>query len=669
MHEVYIEEVAKILKPRKAWQDQIKILVAVKAPVETKSYIPKSVSASDYHERGFYPDNNCYFFMGKKGEPLQRSNFIMTPLFHVESTINAKRLYELTNVKGLTRVIEIPQKDMVTISAFKIRIESLGNFLWTGSDADMNRLKSWLYDATETCKEVDQMGWHKDGFYVWGNGIYNSEFVPVDKYGIVRHNNSNYYIPAFSSIFDQEDKLYQFERKFVHMEGNITLKEYTKKFVKVFGENGKIAMCFYFASLFRDIVVNRFDKFPLLNLFGPKGAGKNACAETLAWFFGQFASAPNINNTSKPALADHVATTCNALCIIDELRNDLEMEKREYVKGLWDGTGRTRMNMDKDKKKETTPVDQGVIICGQQMATADIALFSRFIFLGFTQTEYSEEEKAMFDELKVIRKRGLTHITNQLLSLRSVFKDNYHAHAKKVAEAMQVELAGKVIEDRIFNNWLCVIAAYSTLEEHIELPWEYNDLIKLSVRLMVGQNKEIKTNDDLGHFWKTFEYLASSNLIYNEGDFKIAYRKSAKRMYYEDGQWKVSLQEWGQPKELLYLTVTRPFSQYKMQTLREGDKPLPAETVEYYLKNSKAFLFETKKESFKKIDPKTGAQEVYGEGEKIVKRRTSTTALVFDLGMLNINLSKDEQLSIEINTPEPEAEAKQNDEEQGDLPF
>jgi hypothetical protein len=68
------------------------------------------------------------------------------------------------------------------------------------------------------------------------------------------------------------------------------------------------------------------------------------------------------------------------------------------------------------------------------------------------------------------------------------------------------------------------------------------------------------------------------------------------------------------------------FSLYKAQCLREGDKPLPESTIEYYLRNSAAFVAETKKESFKKIDPKTGAQEVSESGEK---KRTSTTALIF----------------------------------------
>ena len=161
----------------------------------------------------------------------------------------------------------------------------------------------------------------------------------------------------------------------------------------------------------------RFGVFPILNMFGPKGAGKTACGESLVRFFGKLGKAPNIHNTTKAALGDHVASSVNAICHIDEYRNDVEMEKREFLKGLWDGNGRMRKNMDKDKKNEMTSVDQAVILTGQQMATADIALFSRFVFLAFTQTEYNDQEREAFNALKETEKRGLTHITHQVIAV------------------------------------------------------------------------------------------------------------------------------------------------------------------------------------------------------------------------------------------------------------
>ena len=675
LQELYIDGLSSIIKPKKAWQDALKTFVSDKAPVEKKSRIPK-VSMEEFMEWRFYSDNNNLYFADRNGEPQKRSNFTMSPLFHIESTINAKRLYELKNEHGITRVLEIPQKDMVSISAFKVRVESLGNFLWTGSESDLNVLKSWLYEKTQSCKEITQMGWQKEGFFAWGNGIYNGKFSEVDKYGIVGHSEHNYYIPAKSTIYAGEENLFEFERKFIHIEGNITLREYVKKFTRVYGDNGKIAFCFLLSSLFRDIVIRRFEKYPVLNLFGPKGAGKNACAESLLHFFGLRPKMPNLHNTSKAALADHVATSCNALCGLDEYRNDLEMEKREFLKGLWDGTGRTRMNMDKDKKKETTSVDQGVIVCGQQMATADIALFSRFVVLSFTQTEYTDDEKHNFEELEEINKRGLTHLTHLILKHRRHFADHYKQKANETAELFRAEIKEQVVETRIFNNWLSVMAAYITLEEELELPWDRNEVIKLAVGFMLTQNSEIKKNDDLGSFWKVVQYLVASNQLVDGGDYKCKYTD---RVTWRKGILKSESEDirWMEGKHVLWLNTQRVFNLYKNQVLREGDKPLPESTVKHYLVNSKAFLFETKKESFQKIDPKTGMQETRkivekDTSERFIKMRTSTTAFVFDLDQLPIDLASDEEDDKITHVPDPDDDESMNNkpaDKQTDLPF
>ncbi len=664
--EVYVDFVSKMVGPKKAWQDALKGFIAEKAPVEKKSKIPK-VSMEDFMEWGFYAENNCLKFRTKKGDGAEaRSNFTMAPLFHIESTVNAKRLYELTNEHGIVRVLEIPQKDLVSISAFKVRIESLGNFLWTGSESDLNVLKRWLYEKTQSCKEIIQMGWQKEGFYVWGNGIYNGKFTAVDKYGIANHKGNNYYIPAKSAIYQQEENLFEFERKFIHMEGNITLRDYVKKFTRVYGDNGKIAFSFFMASLFRDIIIKRFEKYPVMNLFGPKGAGKNACAESLLHFFGLRPKVPNLHNTSKAALADHVATTSNAICVLDEYRNDLEMEKREFLKGLWDGTGRTRMNMDKDKKKETTSVDQGIIVCGQQMATADIALFSRFIVLSFNQVEYSDEEKRNFVELEEINKRGLTHITHLVLKNRQYFTEHYNQKVDETADHFRKHLNGVSVETRIFNNWLSIMAAYTCLDGELELPWSFDETMALTVKLMLKQNDEIKRNDDLGSFWQTVQFLISSNLLIDGGDYKAAYTDRV--MWRKDNKNDKEEIKWLDGKNVLWLNPQRVFSMYKSQVLREGDKPLPQSTVLHYLKNSKAFLFETKKESFKKIDPKTGMQEVRSEK----KLRTSTTALVFDMDMLELNIATDEDEEKTVTSTHEASEkatTENNNKTEGDMPF
>jgi DNA primase catalytic core len=642
LQEIYIGNLTNYLKPKKIWQNALNKATHDFSQDKTSKEPLNDVSLSEFNKWGFYTENNCYIFRNKKGDDfITCSNFIMTPLFHIKDKLNAKRLFELINEEKETEILEISQKDLVSLNGFKVTLESLGNFVWSGGEAELSKLKRWLYKKTYSCKEVTQLGWQKEGFFAWGNGIFDgNNFLKVDRFGIVKFKDKHYYIPAFSQIYKHDETLFLFEKHFIHTPGNISLYDYAIKIEKVFGDNGIVTLSFYFACLFLDIINKRFDKFPLLNMYGIKGSGKNSCAESILYFFGNKISKPNLHNTSKPSIADHVANSANAVCLLDEYRNDLEMEKRELLKGFWDKTGRTRINIDKDKKKEMSRVDQGVIVCGQQIATADIALFNRFVSCGFSKTIFSKEESDAFLELEKINKAGLTHITHNLLAHRNAFINLYERTVNEVSSSFRINLGNKTIETRLFNNWLTIASAYATVNKLISLPFNYQDTINIYTGMMSRQNQETYKSDDIGVFWKTIEYLISSNELKEGSDFKIINSDRFIQTFHENGKWGTREIIQNEPQNFLFLSVSRVFGLYKTQALREGDKPLPEATIQYYLRNNPSFICDSKKVTFKKLHPKTGEQLYKPDGKK---KYTSTTALVFNLDSLNLetDLSSD----------------------------
>jgi DNA primase len=660
---VFLDGLAEAkINTKKYWEKAIKEHSTTEVATKESSSIPEEIELADFQNKGFYEYSNCYYFSNAKGAPKRQSNFIIEPLFHIESTIEAKRIFRVTNRKGVMKVIEITQKELVALNSFKVKIESLGNFIWKGTEANLADLREHLYTEMKTCKEVIQLGWQKEGFFAWSNGIFSNEFKPVDDFGIIKYKNHNYYIPAHSHIYKNDEQLFAFERNFTFSEGEINLKDYTKKYVDVFSDNGKIALCFYFASLFRDIVIQRFSKYPMLNLFGPKGAGKNGCAEMLLYFFGLNTKMPNLHNTSKPALADHVGTSVNAICGFDEYRDDLDMEKREFLKGLWDGTGRTRMNMDRDKKRETSKVDQAIIVCGQQMATADIALYSRFMVLNFIQTEFCNEEKQRFAELEKIAKNGITHLTNYILMFRSIVDENYTNAVKQTEKDLSEHIKIDEIETRILNNWLSVISVYSTLKNVLELPFTYNEIIKLTALLIEKQNSQIKKNSDIAKFWKKIEMMVHSGELIYGGDLRIDIVKEFNRKYFSEGREKIDKIEFNETKKVLIFQQSTAISKYQKIMRQEGNHPLPESTITNYLENDKAFICTSRKQNFKKFDPKTNSV-VRGEDGRA--KYNSTTAFVFEYEKLNVDL----EIINESEVEEQQENEKTNSPEQGDLPF
>lgn len=600
------------------------------------SRIPAKINLADWEKYGFYADNNCYFFK-TNGAPKRGSNFTMEPLFHIASVINSKRLFKITNEFKVSPVIELQQKDLISLSSFKLRVESLGNFLFEGTEADLNKLKRSLYEKTQSCLEIIQLGWQKENFWAWCDGIFNDHFERTDHNGIVHHNEKNYYLPSASDIYKGEDSLFVSERRFKYTPGKISLHDYSVKLIKVFGDDAIFGLCFYIATLFRDHISKQFGFFPILNLFGPKGAGKTELAISLLQFFGPQTKGPNLTNTTKAALADHVALFSNACCHLDEYTNSLEYEKIEFLKGLWDGTGRTRMNMDKDKKKETTHVDCGIILSGQQMPTVDIALFSRLIFLAFSKYEFTVQEKVVFNELKDLEKLGLSHITHELLQHRKCFIKEFMENYNLASIELTKALNNVVIEDRIFRNWLIILASYRTLKNVIVVPWAYGDLLDIAAKLIIRQNQETKKSNELSIFWDIVEFHTNDGAIKEGVDFRVDYISKLKTDI-------ITVETaWTPAKKILFVNPSRIFQLYSIHGQKTKENILPLKTLTFYLMNSKAYLGKKLSVSFKVEENKKVVEDSAGTADKagkIVKKvtRRVTTAMAFDYDMLNISI-------------------------------
>lgn len=603
-----------------------------------------------YQKYGFYEEHDAYFEV-QKDSPYQWSNFTMTPLFHIKDSLLPKRLYRIKNQNKIEEIIEMKQEDLVSLSKFKIKVEGLGNFIWFATEKELTKLKMFLYEQTETAIEVTQLGWQRQGFFAFGNGAFDTEWHPADEYGIVRLKAGNFYLPGCSTIYRDDVKLFQFERKFIHTTyNNVSFREYSDKLVQVFGDNAKVGICFLLASLFRDIIVGQTKSFPILNLFGPKGSGKTELGHSLMSFFIIKNIPPNIKNATIAALSDAVAQCANALVHIDEYKNSIDLDKREFLKGLWDGTGRSRMNMDRDKKREITNVDCGVILSGQEMPTIDIALFSRLIYLTFTKTEFSTAEKQAFDQCKAIRDLGLSHLTLQLLRHRSKMETDFSANYRQCMSDLNDRLKGETIEDRIQRNWVIPLAAFRTLEAVLDVPFTYRELLDISVAGIIRQNRECKSNNELANFWNVVSYLQQDGEIFLESDFRIDYLDRLKTNKVKDLVFQ-------RPKPILRMRTDRIFMLYKKFSKQVGDSALPTESLSFYLENSKEYLGVQNSVRFKNILKGVEVTKEYEAGGQKVYRKTSITkqALCFDYSELmanyNINLNIDTGVSdVEVET-------------------
>lgn len=610
----------------------------------------KEIEIEQLSQYGFYIKKGKYCSTTKDGDEWEWSNFTMEPLFHIIDNIMPKRLYYIKNEFGLKRLVELRQEELVGLSKFKQKVEGLGNFIWMASDREFTKLKRFLYEVTETAEEIKQLGWQRAGFFAFGNGVWDGvEFQTVDDMGIVRLGElGNYYLPAFSQQYKKDNKLYKFEKMFVHLSySTIPLRQFTSQIFRVFGDNGRIGFCFLLATLFRDIVTAETRSFPILNLFGPKGSGKSELGHTLMSFFIAGNVPPNIQNATLPALNDTVAAVANALVHIDEFKNDIDLYKREFLKGLWDGTGRTRMNMDLDKKKETTSVDAGIILSGQEMATADIALFSRFIYLTFDRSEFSKEEQTEYNRLKELRSLGVSHLTLQLLRHRKKMEVEFKDIYRLTQTEIDAELEGERIEDRIKNNWLIPLSVLRTLEGALGISVRYEELKPVVLEGIRRQNAECKSNNELAGFWNSVKYLLSEGEIVNEGDFRI---KTLTEL-----RTDIAMMEWPAGKRILFLQKSRIFKLYKRLNKLTDEVGIPEASLKYYLEKSREFLGEKKSVRFscfmKGGIPKMSQPSLPGERTRQLQEVQRAYCFDYDELVRNYHINLMENLEVQ-NEPD-----------------
>lgn len=662
--DMMVKQVARLLKITVgtltgAINEQVKTNVVKKAASGEKM-----MDRELYSRYGFYEHKNCYYSLNKDGIETCWSNFVMIPLFHIKDQCNSKRLYKITNDTGRKELIEFKQEDLVSLQRFRTRLESVGNYIWEAKEEQLIKLKRFLYEQTDTAEEISQLGWQPDGFFAFGNGVVvGKEWIEADEFGIVRlGDKGNFYLPAASRIYRNERKLYQFERRFVHLShSTISFRTYTDKLAEVFGDHGKVGLCFFLATLFKDIVVRKTKNFPILNLFGPKGSGKSELGHSLMSFFVVNNEPPNLSAATDAALADTVAQCANALVHIDEYKNTIELSRREFIKGLYDGVGRTRMNMDRDKKKETTAVDCGVILSGQEMPTIDIAIFSRMIYLPFSVTEFDESRKRRFEELKSMRDLGCSHMVVELLRYRKKMESDFEANYRETISDLLEELGEDSGEDRIFRNWVSPVAVYRTLSGVLDVSFGYRELLKIAAAGIRRQNEECKTSNELGVFWGIVDYLHQNGEIFIDADYRIKSETEFR------GKGQKEKTEFRRPRLVLYMCTKRIFKLYRQKGRATGDPTIAEASLRHYLEVSKEFLGTKNAVRFKNMSNQAEALQRTEGSVGVIQTTRVDWALCFDYEQLVRNYG----INLQIETARDEAAVDPIDIDENDqtIPF
>ena len=474
-------------------------------------------------EWGFYERDHVYTMREPNETMVPISNFTMEVLYHIRSKTDAKRIVKITNCFGLENQVEFSTSDMVSLEKFKCKVESEGNYLFWGKPQHLSKIKGKLYQEECSSKEITTLGWQADSkTYAFCNGLYNCEFHKIDEYGIVKLEGKNYFLPTMSKINIEFLEDFAAERKFFYQPAGIDFRAWSKLLYQVYGDNGAIGLAFYMSAVFRDVVYARLNFFPLLFLFGAPRTGKSTMARSFMSMFG-FPQEPFMLGTpgTQKAFMRMFAQFRNAMVWLDEYKNSIDQRMIESIKPIYDGTGYSRATFSNDNRTKTTPVLSACILSGQEMPTAEPALFSRTILLQFVESKWQNDQLTRFNQLTELERNGLSSVTTDLLPHRKHIEDNFSdAFDVAVDEFNKIE-GLQSLPDRLIKNCAIIYTVFKLMEKVLNLPFTSDHLRQLLVANIVSQNAIINTSDDMARFWKIVLYLFEQNEIAEDVDFKF----------------------------------------------------------------------------------------------------------------------------------------------------
>lgn len=657
-----------------------------KKPSAVKFDLPEGVKEEEVSKQitqyGFFTYNNRIYIakLAKSANEMKYyseliSNFEVNPLGLILSKLNPRRLLRIKNVSGYEKVLEVPAKAFVSNTEFSIFIESEGNYQWNGSSADLKRIRASLYDNMLNFEEVESLGWHGSGYYIFANGAFNGTFHPIDDFGFVKLGDKNFFIEPLSSIHSNNGEDFEDEKKFVYVKKKegINFKSWSSLFCRVHKENGMIALAYFITSLFRDVIYQRFKFFPHLFLFGPPGTGKSQLGWSIrSMGFNGIKKPFNLSGGTQVAFYREFSHFTNFPTWFDEYDNSIDYQRVQALKAAYDGAGHKKSVKDSDKRTKTVPVNSACIISGQQLPIADNALFKRVILEQFHQMEFSDEEKRLFSELQAMEEGGLSYITAGLVGK---FRKKVETEYLKVFDQVMEDLipmmpAHANVEDRILRNMAIIMAMVRLIEPDMNgsMPYTYEELKKVAVQNITNQMALILNSNETNTFWDMVSFLIDIREIFEEQDYKFR-RKALIRNAYMNGQ--TVERNMGGPADLLYIRTSKIIPLYKKHFKQQQNNTassMDKGTLIHYLQHQKYYICAVKNEKFS-----TGEAEGNGSAKQI-----PTSAYVFDLKMMEaagIELKRgNSEFNMDRKDEESEgdpsfAQASDDKGKTGDLPF
>lgn len=540
LSDLALELIGKIpdMVTREAYLEQVKarfgIKVAIEKPKEEKTYLetprfnfsgfsgdidpledyqfPKevedpSVYKNEILEYGVFQHANRIYCSTDKGNAFYDiSNFSIEIIQHMQDEQFPMKLIRICNVHGVEKIFDVLSEKINTLNSFKNVVTSYGNFSFSGSAAQHERLLRYLFDRMGTGRKIDVLGWQAEGFWVWNNKI----VIPglreeaINSEGLFKYQNDSYYIPSANKNFEKNMYKYGAQKKFRSISTEVSLPQYLKQLYKVHRGHAITGILFGIGSLFQDIVVSCTGFFPILFYFGPASTGKDNICEAIQSFVGQPQTAIQLEGSASTIKAQirEFAQFSNGISQLSEYKRG-NPQVDGIIKGLWDRRGYKRGSIESKVAVDEVPIISSTLLTGNDSPDAE-ALITRLIWEEMKVQEFSDEAKASYNKLKDMCRRGVSGISDWLLHKRAVFQEHFLEVYREKKRLLSEREAIKGVPVRMIDNLAVLYAVYGIFEREGIFPFWQEDMERHFDALIENQRRKIESDSVYQRFWDCF---------------------------------------------------------------------------------------------------------------------------------------------------------------------
>ena len=453
----------------------------------------------------FQHQNRIYTSAGKEGKEyfMSISNFSIEIVQHMQDEKFPMKLIRICNIYGSEKIFDILSDKINSLPSFKNVVTSFGNYYFSGTPSQHERLLRYLFDRMGTGRKISILGWQTEGFWAWNNKIVvpQGEDIVLDKTGLFNYQKTCYYIPSANANYENNAFMYGAQKRFKSTDTSLAPPEYFRQMYKVHRSHAITAILFGIGAFYQDIIVAGTGFYPLLFLYGPASTGKDNLCEAVQSLMGIPQTAIQLEGGASTIKAQirEFSQFSNGISQLSEYKRG-NPQIDGVLKGLWDRRGYKRGTIESPVATEEVPILSATILTGNDCPDAE-ALITRLLWEEMKQQEFDDEAKKQYNILKDMCKKGISGMADFFIHKRDFFADKFLETYREAKRNFTKGEVFKNVPSRITDNLSVLRAVFSIFKNYWIFPFTEEEMLAHFEIMVDSQRKKIETDSAANRFW------------------------------------------------------------------------------------------------------------------------------------------------------------------------